>query len=1087
MTSIVHLPEHATFEGPIAEDRRREIEQTLLAAIRRAVLTVRAGSDTAVRARPDRRRTDPGEVGEPLDPARFDEGGGVYRVPSYDLAGELTDVQLLEHIPRAAAVYGVMDGPSRLDGKLILAMTGNRYVFLRSPRYAVSSSLTLAYSFGLTLFGASSFAILQGPWGQPLTQYLTVGTDPGIDDADLGSAGRLMHAPTEEGQEGKQVEVAGEMVMAWASILVPSVETDLGTYVLRGFVTRDRQIRYANLLQAREWHAQVQVEAVEGVQTPGSAEARGLLFDDVDKLVDEFEGGDDKNLQKAADYLTRFDSNAFSLVPWDRKVKYLKVLLAAWTWQEQERAVVQIFKSLRSDSEVDAVVAELKRAGRYDQLFDDLDDELYDLLVTVGERFPKDRSPLTLAGLVALLNSLGAFPHTPADVLGQAVLGPADVLVAPTRLLDEAHDAAMGLVRFGVDLGESLITIFTDPDKVVQGIGAMVQLLVKLQLASFGYPPAVLEIGKMLEGLGQKVLAGMRGADRLGAGEKVTRRLKWRLVWEIASLFIGIGEVKAVIQGAGLGEKLAGVLRFLSILVRIGEVVDAEADGVRLARLAALLKEERALITSVEEAAELLSHLPEDDVRKLGRLLSAFDLKEGETLADLAARSPRLHAAVEDAAAKAEVLKTLASKGAGLNEEAVAAFQRLVGGDGLEVGAARKVVDAIPSGEGARFAAALERVPLPRLTAEARAALLETLAGSAKQMDAVTRLGFDSFASVYRRASGRAGTVDGYLAAIEKLETRLGGEGKQAEFRRLLDALEQDRPAAWLAVENERRLLAGERAIGEWADLLSGSPKAQSALDKLLRGRGDRVVDSLIDQLAGDRGLISDPEVVLTLEKLDELGPRELDGVFELQRYLDRGEQLPLWDEILFTEDARRRELLEIIGELRDPANPGRVVVRDGMAEVLQAALRERNVQGGLAHFQAIRGLLRDFPGASFRLEVTRLSGGWREVDIVMDVAGRQVDVEVKGYQVTTGLGHVRRQIAKDLRRHLGDTGGPFSDMLWRFADPAYAANFPTVEQLFLDELGKLGLSPADLASAQTALRARFTAPAPWRLIDVLR
>lgn len=97
--------------------------------------------------------------------------------------------------------------------------------------------------------------------------------------------------------------------------------------------------------------------------------------------------------------------------------------------------------------------------------------------------------------------------------------------------------------------------------------------------------------------------------------------------------------------------------------------------------------------------------------------------------------------------------------------------------------------------------------------------------------------------------------------------------------------------------------------------------------------------------------------------------------------------------------------------------------------------------------------------------------------------------MEVKSYQATTGLDHVRRQISKDLLRHLGDASGPWSDLLWRFPDPGYASHFPAVQRIFAEELEKLaaeGQLTMPLPEAQAALRSRFTAAAPWKLIDVL-
>ncbi len=576
----------------------------------------------------------------------------------------------------------------------------------------------------------------------------------------------------------------------------------------------------------------------------------------------------------------------------------------------------------------------------------------------------------------------------------------------------------------------------------------------------------------------------------------MVRRIKWRLVWEIASLFVGVAEIKAAIQGAGIAGKLPGVLRFLAVLARLGEAADVEVEGARLARLAAILKAERVTFSSAEEVADLLSRLPASDLTRLGKLVSKIDIKEGETLAELAARSPALHAAVDDAAGKAELLKIMVGQAGGLSEETVEAFHVLIGDDGLQLADARRVVQAIPDGEGARFSAALKRIPVSRLAGESRAAFLELVATSPRRMDAVANLGVDTFASVYRRATGHGDLLDEYLAALEETEARLPAQDRAAGFRQLLDRLEQDDPVAWLEVENTRRAQTGERVIHDWVQQLRSSPTAQRGLDRLLSRNQKAMVDSLIDQLAGDRGLISDPEVVLALEEMAGLSDRELDGMLELKRYVDRSGArggFPQWDEILFTEPSRRRNLLELVADLRDPARPGDLVVNSGMEDVVSATLQHgANIQGGLGHLETARSLLHDFPGARFRFEVTQLAGGVRrDVDIVveMQVAGRQVDVEVKGYQATTGLDHARRQISKDLMRHLGDPGAPWSDLLWRFPDPSYASNFPAVERIFAEELEKLaaeGRLPMPLPLARAALRTRFTAAAPWKLIDVL-
>jgi A nuclease family of the HNH/ENDO VII superfamily with conserved AHH len=80
---------------------------------------------------------------------------------------------------------------------------------------------------------------------------------------------------------------------------------------------------------------------------------------------------------------------------------------------------------------------------------------------------------------------------------------------------------------------------------------------------------------------------------------------------------------------------------------------------------------------------------------------------------------------------------------------------------------------------------------------------------------------------------------------------------------------------------------AGEAAVSDWAQRLSGSPKAQRTLDRLLRRNQEAVVDSLIRQLAGDTGLISDPEVVKALEEIAEMSDSELDEILRRREVVE--------------------------------------------------------------------------------------------------------------------------------------------------------------------------------------------------------
>lgn len=855
MAMTIHLPQGATFEGPMSEEDRGRIGRALQKAVQRAlersvapqledVTAHRSGEigqwpDLSLIRPSGHSYIDPGSndwgepaeaelldhipapaaqriqhpgavrqigtvaepfigaVAEPFNATQVGPTGGAHVVPVWGDQGELTKIERPEHISPATQAVGVRVGPIGLEAKLIAATLGNRSVYLSSPSYAVSSSFALAYQFGLSLFEASSFAVLQGPGEGDLTRYLTIGTEPSVGSAEFGTAPM-------PGKEGAEEEPAGKYVVAeGASLVLPSVSSELGTYALCGLVTQDRSILYPDLPLDRQPLADTDFAARQDVQTPATTDAGDLLFNGVDKLVAQGFAGDDAIPEKAADYLARFDASVFALVSWDRKVEYLKVLLAASTRQMRKQAVVAIFTSLRSDSEIDAVIEELRRAGCYDQLVKDLDIELYDLLVTVGELFAPGRNALSFEGLIELLDSMGLVSKAPPHYLTQISTEHGTDPVPPAEMLVEAHDAAMGVIRIGADLGASPQSIFADPDTVIPGVDAVAELIVNIWLADAGYQPAVMQIARTLTGLDPKTLAARRGADRLGLGENMLGRMRWRLLWEIAALFAGADAVAAIIKEIGAGETLPGAGR---TRVRSEEVVDSEAQAVSVARLSELLNDLGAPFGSVEETAALISSLPEVDVQRLGELAAMANVEEGETPAGLAFRNPDLHAAVEELTAKLAVLKTLADKSGGLSVESIAVFQRLVGPNGLEVEAARRAVAALPEEEGVRFATALQRIPLHRFTPEMRAALLELLAASPSRMDALIRVGVETFVSVYRRVSGKAEALDTYLLAIRKLDKLFTSEERAADLRRLLDALERDEPDAWLTVENQRHL-----------------------------------------------------------------------------------------------------------------------------------------------------------------------------------------------------------------------------------------------------------------------------------------
>src|SRR5262249_20139399 len=91
-----------------------------------------------------------------------------------------------------------------------------------------------------------------------------------------------------------------------------------------------------------------------------------------------------------------------------------------------------------------------------------------------------------------------------------------------------------------------------------------------------------------------------------------------RIVWEIASLFVGAGEIKAVLKGAGAGARAAALMvsklgnkaEKIAAMERVGKIVDGAGElskGVKAAETAAHLPVRD--VTAVTDGVSTASHL----------------------------------------------------------------------------------------------------------------------------------------------------------------------------------------------------------------------------------------------------------------------------------------------------------------------------------------------------------------------------------------------------------------------------------------------------------------------------------------------
>jgi hypothetical protein len=81
--------------------------------------------------------------------------------------------------------------------------------------------------------------------------------------------------------------------------------------------------------------------------------------------------------------------------------------------------------------------------------------------------------------------------------------------------------------------------MLSHPEQVVDGIGQLERVAYAVALARYGHAPSILHLAGLVERIGGQIVLGLRGAELLGAGEGIRRRLRWAVVWEVASMVAG--------------------------------------------------------------------------------------------------------------------------------------------------------------------------------------------------------------------------------------------------------------------------------------------------------------------------------------------------------------------------------------------------------------------------------------------------------------------------------------------------------------------------------------------------------------------
>ncbi|MFI9047310.1 AHH domain-containing protein [Streptomyces sp. NPDC053427] len=731
----------------------------------------------------------------------------------------------------------VVEGPSPVDGRVVMILAGSHTVTLGAERYIRASNIMRVLELGRAAFGRGSFAVLRGPLGEADSGLWAIATNRSVSVRELV-----------QGSQRWTVGRSGQSVATYQGEVLRGV-TDSAGHDYQVLAVTSTEGEYLTQLGIAAENLQELIEAAPPVLEP--EEVGQLVFAGVDRLVEQVLAGRADLLREAVDRLARLDRVSFGLTDWNAKRRYLQVLLSAGPDEKYQRAIVELLCSLRSRTELHTLLAE---KGLVERLYHDLDENLWELLTSVGKRFGK-AGKLTVEDIVELIErSLGIGANVRESLLEIAQGAPEH---AAWSALAEIQTAVVGVWDFVVGLAKGLHFMLTKPLDVISGLGQLVRLVVSFQLAYVGYPPAQAECAALLRKVGDAILDALKGVAVLQEaeqsasvpplGEQVLRKIRWAVLIELASWFVGAGELKAAARAVGLTEKTVAMLRILGVTGRLRNLFEADLIAVRLTRVARAMRQGSAVLRSLRSDAEvlrLISELPVADELRLTEALARAEVREGHALSVLVT-DREIGEAVTEAVAKVEALQILARKSGGLTEELGEVFRRLAGPEGFTTEEVRTLVKELAPDEGARLLAVLEHIGLERVGPHSAvgADFLTLLVAEPRRMNAVQEFGHPVLLAVFDRAAGKAEHFDSLLVELARLKLKARQEHALAEYVGLLDRLTAGDAEAW-ALLTHRGVEAAELDTGAMLQRIS-----RLRLRYLRRAKDPRVVENQIRRL----------------------------------------------------------------------------------------------------------------------------------------------------------------------------------------------------------------------------------------------
>ncbi|MDR5748841.1 hypothetical protein QCE73_37310 [Caballeronia sp. LZ029] len=690
----------------------------------------------------------------------------------------------------------VEKGPTDLDAITLLILRDESWTTLSLDTrngYRMCYQFDRAIHWGRTLYAVKTFAILELPLFDRRLRGLVEKRDPkGIFRTAYIVAPLMTPFSTAEldrgNFDGLLDSVYIRYVKAVIEVVIPWAPSEKWYAALRVVSTVQRELLspvrpdYVYL----EFNRQLSAVKDEPPEDPDLREKlRSAAFTAVDAALVTH---DDEAAEQA---LAALDFYAFGLLTRERRRELIAFAIGRLGVRANDKLdhiLLELFKAAEDKKEIDDIVLQLG-PKKLTALVTGMESELWRLLTLLGDKLPLQKADVEFVATILELVFFGKRSTSGMDAAkrGAALsIGPAGMVVA-SDFVASLYQGAVRLVRFVEGTVSDIIKMVTNPRQIIDAAGQLMKLFMTVEMARLPVPDrqpnepkwmtklrkdrddARKSIATTLDKVSKEFMKGYSAAIYLKLEEQIVLRVYWTVLWEVLSLFVGVGEIKSAVNVVRAGIE-AGSISL--IIEKIGVSVGTRA-GELFRSFSRMLGRESRLITSEEEAMRALSRLSKDELKKIEVTLANA---EGGTALEfnqlLKTDADFIIAKRQEIEAWAVITRKTAGPLPHAVEDVIAKMTSVSGVTEKELLA---IVEKLPDGEGARFIEAVRALSPEALTgaqAYVNPAFLKQLAARPDWMQVIRRGDQAIFSSIYRHTAGDATKVDDMLRALDDVAAK---------------------------------------------------------------------------------------------------------------------------------------------------------------------------------------------------------------------------------------------------------------------------------------------------------------------------